>query len=253
MCRHLAYLGPPCAVGDLLTRGPHSLCTQSYAPREMRGGGRINADGWGAAWWDGAAVLRYRTAAPLWSDTGGQQALAAARSTAVLAAVRSATTGMPVVATANAPFTDGHWALSHNGVVRGWPHSVADLAAELPVTDLLTLDAPTDSALLWALLRGRLDQHPADPAVAVAELVRAVGRAAPDSRLNLLLADGAQVVGTTWYHSLHVLVGDSSVVVASEPYDDDPAWELVPDRCLVAARPGHVTVTPIDQPPNEEP
>lgn len=246
MCRHLAHLGPPCSPAELVTRGPHSLRTQSYAPRHMRGGGTINADGWGAAWWDGEVALRYRSAAPLWTDTSGQQALAGGRSTAVLAAVRSASAGMPVVETAAAPFTDGHWAFSHNGVVRGWPHSVAELAAQLPVTDLVTLDAPTDSALLWALLRPRLVEHPADPVGAVAELVTAVGRAAPDSRLNLLLSDGACIVATTWYHSLHVLVDDTRVVVASEPYDDDPAWEPVPDRSLVTARPGEVAVTPLD-------
>ncbi|GAB2689827.1 class II glutamine amidotransferase domain-containing protein [Nocardia thraciensis] len=51
MCRHLGYLGPPVPVGDILTRGTHSLRAQSWAPREMRGGGTINADGFGVAWW----------------------------------------------------------------------------------------------------------------------------------------------------------------------------------------------------------
>ena len=71
--------------------------------------------------------------------------------TAVLGAVRSATTGMPVTDTAAAPFAGGRWLFSHNGVIRGWPGAMVGLAAELPVTDLLTLDAPTDSALLWAI------------------------------------------------------------------------------------------------------
>ena len=46
---------------------------------------------------------------------------------------------------------------------------MAGLAAELPVTDLLTLDAPTDSALLWALVRHRLRAGD-DPAAALAEV-----------------------------------------------------------------------------------
>ena len=57
---------------------------------------------------------------------------------------------MPVADAACAPFTDGTWLFSHNGRVDGWPHSVAGLAKTLDVTDLLTMDAPTDSALLWA-------------------------------------------------------------------------------------------------------
>ncbi|WP_127783092.1 ergothioneine biosynthesis protein EgtC [Rhodococcus sp. X156] len=243
MCRHLGYLGPACAVGELLTHGPHSLQTQSFAPRDMRGGGTLNADGYGAAWWAEAGAARYRSAAPMWTDRAGVQTLSAVRSTAVLAAVRSATVGMPVVATAAAPFTDGHWAFSHNGVVRGWPHSVAPLAQTLPITDLLTLDAPTDSALLWAALRHRLAH--ADAADAVAGLVLEVAAAAPGSRLNLLLGDGEQLVATTWEHALSYRVADDAVVLASEPWDDDPAWQSVPDRSLVRAKAGSVTVTPL--------
>jgi glutamine amidotransferase len=244
VCRHLAYLGPPCSVGELLTRGPHSLQSQGWAPRDMRGGGTVNADGYGAAWWVDGAPVRYRTARPVWNDEAGAAVLGSVRSGAVLAAVRSATVGMPVVHTANAPFTDGRWAFSHNGTVGGWPASLARLAAELPITDVLTLDAPTDSALLWAVVRARLASG--DPADVLAELVRAVGACAPESRLNLLLTDGEQVVATTWHHSLSVLVTEDSVLVASEPHDDDPAWRPVPDHSVVTARPGHVTVTPLD-------
>ena len=243
MCRHLAYLGPPCAVGELLARGAHSLLRQGWAPRDMRGGGTVNADGYGAAWWVDGAPVRYRTTRPIWNDDAGAAVLGAARSGAVLAAVRSATVGMPVVHTANAPFTDGRWAFSHNGTARGWPGSLAWLAAELPITDVLTLDAPTDSALLWAAVRARLDTD--DPADVVQDLVCAVGASAPESRLNLLLTDGEQVVATTWHHSLSVLVTEDAVLVASEPHDDDPAWQPVPDHSLVTARPGHVTVTPL--------
>lgn len=244
MCRHLAYLGPPVAVGELLARGEHSLLSQGWAPRDMRGGGTVNADGYGAAWWVDGVPVRYRTARPVWNDEAGAAVLGSARSGAVLAAVRSATVGMPVVHTANAPFTDGHWAFSHNGTVRGWPGSMGRLAAELPLTDVLTLDAPTDSALLWAAARARLDDD--DPADVLADLVRSVGASAPESRLNLLLTDGEQVVATTWYHSLSVLVTDDAVLVASEPHDDDPAWRSVPDHSVVTARPGQVTVTPLD-------
>ena len=45
MCRHLGYVGPPVRVGEMLTLGSHSLRTQAWAPRDMRHGGTINADG----------------------------------------------------------------------------------------------------------------------------------------------------------------------------------------------------------------
>ncbi|MGZ6790997.1 MAG: ergothioneine biosynthesis protein EgtC [Mycobacteriaceae bacterium] len=243
MCRHLAFLGPPCAVGELLTRGPHSLQTQSWAPRDMRGGGTVNADGYGAAWWSEGATVRYRSARPMWTDTDGSAVLAGAHSGAVLAAVRSATVGMPVISTASAPFTDGHWAFSHNGLVPGWPHSLVSLAQTLPMAELLAMDAPTDSALLWTALRPRLSH---DPVGAVADLVLRVAGDAPGSRLNLLLSDGQQLIATAWGHSLSYLVGPEHVVLASEPYDDDSAWQSVPEHSLVTARPGEVTVTALE-------
>ena len=68
MCRHLAYLGPPVALSALLFDPPHSLSHQSWAPRDMHGGGTINADGFGVGWHTPAGPVRYRRATPLWSD-----------------------------------------------------------------------------------------------------------------------------------------------------------------------------------------
>lgn len=172
MCRHLAYLGPPRTLSALLLEPPHGLLRQSWAPADMRGGGTVNADGFGVGWYPApaAAPVRYRSDRPMWSDVSFGAVAGATLAGAVLAAVRSATPGMPVVSTACAPFTDGRRLFSHNGWVTGWPGSMAGLAAALPVTDLLTLDAPTDSALLWALLRHRL-RAGEPPAPAMAALV----------------------------------------------------------------------------------
>lgn len=238
MCRHLAYLGPATTLSALVLDPPHGLLRQSYAPLDMRGGGTVNADGFGAGWYPaGGRAVRYRSARPIWSDTAFAAMAPTTFSGAVLAAVRSATVGMPVHAAAAAPFGEGRWLFSHNGVLRGWPDSVADLAAQLPVVDLVTLDAPTDAALLWALLRHRL-RACADPARALRGVVAAVDAAAPGSRLNLLLTDGAAIWATTWSHSLSVRATPDAVLVASEPTDPLPGWTAVPDRHLVIARPG---------------
>jgi glutamine amidotransferase len=244
MCRHLAYLGPPVPLGRLLVDPPHSLLHQSWAPNDMRGGGTINADGYGVGWYahDTATALRYRRNCPMWAD-GNLPALAAGvASRAILASVRNATTGMPVVETAIAPFTDGRWLFSHNGAVAGWPDSMAKLAERLPARDLLTLDAPTDAALLWALVRARL-RTGAPPADVLAETVAEVADAAPGSRLNLLLTDGSQVVATTAGHALSVHRAAGQVVVSSEPLDDGAGWQPVPEGKLVVATPAHVDIT----------
>ena len=268
MCRHLAYVGPPTRLAPLLLDPPHGLLHQSYAPSDMRGGGTVNADGFGAGWYlpvaaaaeapartrdpdvdpavrVGAGPARYRSDRPLWADTGFAALAAVTSATGVLAAVRSATPGMPVTSTAAAPFAEGRWLFSHNGVVRGWPAAVAGLAAELPVTDLLTLDAPTDSALLWALVRHRLRAGD-DPAAVLADVVRSVDGAAPGSRLNLLLTDGTAIWATTWTHALSVRRGAGAVTVASEPSDASTGWAAVPDRSLVVATPQRCDVRPLD-------
>jgi glutamine amidotransferase len=158
--------------------------------------------------------------------------------------VRNATTGMPVLETAAAPFAEGRWLFSHNGAVTGWPDSMVGLAAALPTRDLLTLDAPTDAALLWALVRHRL-RAGAGLAESIVDTTRAAADAAPGSRLNLLLTDGHTAVATTWWHALSVRTAPGSTLISSEPLDDDPAWLAVPDRHLVVATAGDVDISPL--------
>ncbi|MDQ3761278.1 MAG: ergothioneine biosynthesis protein EgtC [Actinomycetota bacterium] len=254
MCRHLAYLGPPLDLATLLLYPLHSLLRQSYAPADMRGGGTVNADGFGAGWYPRGVTtpLRYRRAVPIWTDATFAALAHEVRSGAVLAAVRSATVGMPVVETACAPFATGRWLFSHNGLIAGWPDSMATLATRLPVTDLLTLDAPTDSALLWALVRHQLVAGES-LGCALRAVTLQVLAAAPGSRLNLLVTDGTMLAATAVHHALAVRVGDGGVLVCSEPTDQSPSWEAVPDCHLLSATPSTVDVVPIPAITAEEP
>lgn len=245
MCRHLAYLGPSRTVSEVLTGGTHSVFRQSWAPRDMRGGGTINADGFGVAWWPGegggADAVGYHDERPIWSDPAVTGVLTQVRSTAVVAAVRSATEGMPLGRDACAPFVGGRWAFSHNGRIDGWPDSVAGLAEWLPAVELLRMPALTDSALLWTLVRRRLGAS--TPGEALRAVVGEVIAAAPRSRLNLLLGDGTGVWATAVDHALAVRVDDVSALVASEPVDDRDGWLAVPEGHAVAAWPGHLEIT----------
>ncbi|HEX2419812.1 MAG TPA: ergothioneine biosynthesis protein EgtC, partial [Micromonosporaceae bacterium] len=60
MCRHLLWLGQSVTLSALLLDPPHSLLRQSWAPRDMRGGGTINVDGFGVGWYQGDTPVRYR-------------------------------------------------------------------------------------------------------------------------------------------------------------------------------------------------
>ncbi|MGH3939231.1 MAG: ergothioneine biosynthesis protein EgtC [Pseudonocardiaceae bacterium] len=249
MCRHLAWLGPAVELAALVLDPPHSLLRQSFAPADMRGGGTVNVDGFGAGWYpDGPGPpIRYRRAVPIWADVSFAALAREVRSRAVLAAVRSATVGMPIGETACAPFATDRWLFSHNGVVTGWPHSVAGLAACLPVTDLLTLEAATDSALLWALVRHRLASGDV-LGCALGRVTAQVLAAAPGSRLNLLITDGTEIAATAVSHALWIRAGAGAVLVCSEPTDRSPGWQPVPEGHLLTATPSTVDVVPI--PPN---
>ncbi|MFJ6632069.1 ergothioneine biosynthesis protein EgtC [Streptomyces sp. NPDC091376] len=249
MCRHIAFLGRPTALGELLVEPPYGLLRQSWAPRRQRYG-TVNADGFGVGWYaEGDPVpARYRRAGPVWADQSFADLVRVVRSEALLAAVRDATEAGADGEAAAAPFAAGPWLFSHNGAVRGWPGSVAPLAAALPAAELLSLESRCDSAFVWALVMHRLRDGD-EMGEALAGTVLEVAAAAPESRLNLLLTDGVTITATAWGDTLWYLAGPGrSTVVASEPYDDDPHWCEVPDRTLLAATGTDVLLTPLKEP-----
>jgi glutamine amidotransferase len=252
MCRHLAYLGPPVTLASLLVTPQHSLFRQAWAPRRQAFG-VVNADGFGVGWYaDGDPTpARYRRAVPMWTDRSFADVARVTSSRAVLAAVRSASGGTSPDESAAAPFAEGRWLFSHNGRIEGWPESVSGLAGTLPADRLLALDARVDSALLWALTLQRLRDGAALGA-ALADVVSSVTAVTP-GRLNLLLTDGARIAATAVGDTLCWASRGAGTVVASEPSDDDPGWQQVPDGSLLVATSGHVDVTPLLPQPKEAP
>jgi glutamine amidotransferase len=256
MCRHLAYLGRPAPLRELLADPPHSLLRQSWAPRRQQHG-TVNADGFGVGWYaEGDPIpARYRSDYPMWTDRSFADLARVVRSRAVLAAVRSATPGLPHTVGAAAPFAAGPYLFSHNGVVPGWADSLA-MITTVGLSGLLRTmseEAATDSALLWVLAQQRLDAG-ASLAGALAAVVRLAASTA-GGRLNLLATDGGEIVATAFGDTLSYRADDRGVVVASEPYDDEPGWVDVPDRSLLHATPDGVNASPLplDIPPEIQP
>ena len=231
MCRHLGWLGAGVAVSSLMLDPPYGLRVQSYAPRRQKHC-LMNADGWGVGFFDdsseGGVPRRWRSQAPLWGDVSFESIAPALRSHCVVAAVRSATVGMPIETSATAPFTDGQWLLSHNGIID---------RAVLPPTS--SAESVCDSAMLAATIFARgLD--------ALGDTITELAAADPDARLNILAANGSRLLATAWGDTLSILCRADGVVLASEPYDNDPDWEDVPDRHLVEVTAQGVTLTPLD-------
>lgn len=226
VCRHLAWLGQPRSLSSLVLEPAHGLLTQSYAPRRQTRG-LMNADGWGVGFYDDTvgAPRRWRSARPLWTDASFASVAPAVSSGAVLAAIRSATAGMPADETAAAPFTDGRWLCSHNGNVS---------------RDVLPLSAAAESVCDSALLAAHIFEQGVDNLV---DTLQGVAAEDPSAFLNVLLTDGTRILGVTWGDGLSYLPLQEGIVVASEPWDDDVRWVDVPDHHLIEATPAGVTVT----------
>jgi gamma-glutamyl hercynylcysteine S-oxide hydrolase len=132
---------------------------------------------------------------------------------------------MPIEPSASAPFTDGQWLLSHNGIV--------DRAALPPSS---AAESTNDSALLAALIFERgMD--------VLGDTVAEVAAADPNARLNILAGNGSQLRATTWGDTLFVLRTADGVVLASEPFDGDQGWQEIPDRHLVTVAGSDVELT----------
>ena len=256
MCRHLVYLGEPVMLADLLTEPPQSLYRQSWTPKLQRHG-IVNADGFGVGWYavdpDAAdapadeialSPARYRRAVPIWTDENLSELTRAVRSGAVLAAVRSATTGTSQDECAAAPFREGPWLFSHNGAVRDWRRLPEELELGLGPADLLGLESLSDSALLWAAITARL-RRGETPQHALAALVREVARVRPEARLNFLLTDGRSVTATRHGDTLWYRAGPAGLLVASEPDDDSSLWREVPEDSVLQGDVSGVSISPI--------
>ena len=243
MCRHLAYLGHPVSLRAILVDPPHGLYRQSWAPRRQRHG-TVNVDGFGVGWYapDDPEPARYRRAVPIWGDESFADVARVTSSRAILAAVRSATPGTDAGVASIAPFTADGWLFSHNGRIDGWPLATVAVAASLPPAALLDLDARVDSALLWALVlhRLRLGLTAAD---ALCDTIAALNSAGVSGRFNMLLTDGQQITATCAGDTLCYRVSQGAALVASEPADDEPGWQDVPDGTLITADASGVTTT----------
>lgn len=265
MCRIAAWIGPARPLASLLFDPPHSLERQAYLPRELSSG-HVNVDGTGVVWWrrrgDGEP-LRYVTERPPWSDPNLPSLAPRLSGEVIVAAVRSATPGMPFSPSAVAPFCADGVAFAHNGFIVDFDRAVARRALErLSPERFASLQVRTDSTVLMALIADRLAADPArDLAAAQAAGTEdlAVLCADADVAANLVsvVSDGTvlcalrRAVGTA-PNSLYTRMQSNGqgLWVASEPLEDvqlgllDDAegahgWTPVaPDRQIVFDRDG---------------
>jgi len=249
MCRLVAYLGgAETTLSSLVLEPEHSLLVQSYAPKEMMSG-VVNADGFGVGWyapWSGEEPAVYRSVSPLWADRTFAGMAGKIRSSAVFAAVRSATPGLPAEESGVPPFDSGRFAFMHNGAIENFRHGpMRRLRDSLGEGSYEALLGVTDSETVFAVALDLLREG-AGLGDALEETVRRVSAVCADlgrrATLNLALTDGRGMAFVRHStegpgNSLYLLEDGErfpgGVAVASEKLDGDAGWRAVPNRHLL--------------------
>ena len=244
MCRLLAlHSDQPITADFWLLDAPYSLLRQS----------RFNADGTGLGWIDehGAPRVAKKPVAAYASERFGRIATAL-RSRAMIAHVRlSSGTGHCEENTH--PFLQDGILSAHNGVLEvtdQMRRRVRELGAAHHV------QGTTDSEWMAALITGEVAAHDGDLRDGVVAALDWIARNVPVYSVNVLVLKGEELIAVRlpatnelWVLEREAaaaqprealeqssatlrtrsedLAGIGSVVIASEPMDDDPAWRLM--------------------------
>ena len=256
MCRWMAYLGDPIAVGSVLFReGANTIVHQSLDASQ--GAEPVNGDGFGLGWFspNTGKPSRYRSTEPAWNDENLREIAETLESGAFIAHVRAAI-GSPVQQSNCHPFRHGGTLFVHNGFVRDFHRIKRDVVLRIDPELYPYIVGSTDSEHLFYLaLTFGLDDDPQAALERTVGFVEAVAAGAgiddPVQMTIGVLTNDALVaaryatrsVARTLYHSndiptlqrlypdfedLQLLPGDAHAIM-SEPLGTlRGAWSEVP-------------------------
>jgi predicted glutamine amidotransferase len=257
MCRYAAYLGRPMVLSELIYKPSNSLVHQ--AKNAIQSSTRINADGFGVAWYSpeiSAEPAVFKDTSPLWNNRNLGSIADKIRSSSIVAHVRSANSFDPVMRENCHPFQRGRLLWMHNGDIPGRARLSRQVALAADDSLLAQIRGNTDTEMAFTLfltrLRGWPDEPPTLEALAEAmretlQLIAGWHREAADERpleMNFCVTDGAIMVASRFAVSdqpcptLHWYEADEghrerAVCIASEPLFEGPEWHAVENRELL--------------------
>lgn len=273
MCRFVLYMGSEITIDLLTTRPSNSIIHQSFRSRLTKE--PLNGDGFGLAWYVPDVSLepaQFRSVQPAWNNVNLRHLARVSRSSVVLAHVRAASPGTGVSEANCHPFVNGRLAFMHNGSVAGFQRLRREISSRLSDESYSWIRGTTDSECLFALFCDHLSLgENADNTEALAhaiqatitEVVELTGAAGfkAGSYLNLAVTDGESGVVSRYASgrgeslSLYASTGthcvceagvcrmirdgktQSTVVVASEPLNDESEWAPVPHNEILLIYP----------------
>jgi len=247
MCRMAAYLGPDIRLDQFLTRPPHSLVVQSYAPQELVYA-KVNADGYGFGWYNSdQQPCNYRSPMPIWSDPNLKSMGRALESDLWLGFIRSATEGSSINHENTQPFYDDELLFMHNGYIENFNADVRHEISDYISNDIRAgIHGTTDSEYLFALLRELLDSDTElsieEACSQMQELLAGWLDNETKALLNFIVSDGELLYAvrhainhdspSLYYTNDDELFPDAQLI-ASEPVTPDAIWQPVPDHHIL--------------------
>jgi predicted glutamine amidotransferase len=286
MCRFAVYLGETISISSLVTDPVHSIIRQSFESKEQER--PLNGDGFGLAWYVpeiGMKPAVFKDITPAWNDLNLLNLARVTRSSCILAHVRAATPGYPVVQLNCHPFVSGPYTFMHNGRVEGFREFRRELLARLTDRAFHLIDGSTDSEHIFALFMDQvweLEKQIKNPAIRMEkaldttiqqleELRAGVGEKKV-SYLNIAVSNGTSAVvtryvspGTQVPNSLYYSSGShffcrdgdchmnhsdhliNAVIVASEPLSEQNCWISVnPNHRIVIKSDLDIKISPIE-------
>jgi predicted glutamine amidotransferase len=255
MCRWIAYRGPTTTLEHYVTEPAHSLISQSIQALEATAS--VNGDGFGLGWYGTPTEPGlYREIRPAWADENLRYLCRHLQSHLFFAHVRAAT-GTAITRVNCHPFASGKWLFMHNGFVGSW--SRLRRKVEALISDELygSRIGTTDSeAIFLAMMGAGIDKPVAAAEKTLATLTDLVNRNPTDRlRVTAALSNGRDLYAFRYAvndkaNTLYYQESDSSIVVVSEPLDDDhKKWVAVPEgHVLVALAGERARILPLLQP-----
>ncbi len=266
MCRWIAYAGPPVRLDTLLFLPENSLISQSlHATR----GVPTNGDGFGLGWYAERPFPGvYRDILPAWNDANLRSLSEQVRARLFFAHVR-ASTGTATSRENCHPFTHENLLFMHNGRIGGYDRIRRRLEGMIADEFYHKRRGTTDSELffLLALSNGLMEE----PATAIARTIRQVRRemarhnVEEPFRMTAALSDGERVMAVrtssdgaspSLFHAagaelvvegraIRFTRGRGTVMVLSEPLDEEASWQEVPEDHMLETRHGEARVRPM--------
>jgi predicted glutamine amidotransferase len=284
MCRFVLYLGEEITLSSLVTDPTNSIIHQSFDNQERVE--PLNGDGFGVAWYAPHIAERpalFRAISPAWNNQNLLRLAPVVQSTCVLAHVRAASPGLPVIQLNCHPFVYGRLAFMHNGVIPQFQRLRRRILNGLSERAFNVIEGSTDSEYAFAMFIDRLDAAGSRPtaddfAVAMESTIRDIKSLLrvydidEPLHLNFAVTDG-RVAAVTRYatpdadaaNSLYTHTGrryicengvcrmiepdeaTTAIIISSERLSDDPGWHRTPSNSIVLVREDRSgTVRPIE-------